>query len=64
MKKEIKNALINEMVEYGETYLGLSEIRGLEVVKEYKLLSKEIKKRFPEKVLCWDAFGTGKIWLA
>lgn len=64
MKKEVKEALINEMINFGESYLGLGEIRGMDVVKEYKALSKEVTKRFPGMVLCWDASETGKIWIA
>lgn len=63
MRKEIKNGLIEEMLEYGKTFLGHADIRGNDVVKEYKALQKEVTKRFPGSVLCWDGFGTGEIWM-
>ena len=64
MKKEHKEALINEMETFGKAYLGKAEIRGEKVVKEYKALNKEVGKRYPGAVLCWDGFGTGEIWIA
>lgn len=64
MTKKQKEALIAEMNNNGMSYLGLTEIRGLEVINEYKALSKEVTKRFPGKVLCWDAIESGCIWMA
>ena len=64
MTKMQKEALITEMDNNGMSYLGITEIRGMEVVKEYKALSKEVAKRFPGKVLCWDAMDSGCIWMA
>ena len=64
MTKKQKEALITEMDNNGISYLGLTEIRGLEVINEYKTLSKEVAKRFPGKALCWDAIETGCIWMA
>ena len=64
MTKMQKEALITEMDNNGMSYLGITEIRGMEVVKEYKALSKEVAKRFPGKVLCWDAMESGCIWMA
>ena len=61
-KKAIQNELIEEMINFGESYLGQAEIRGLEVCKEYKALAKEVEKRFPGSVLCWNA-ETGYIWI-
>ena len=63
MTKKQKETLIAEMNNSGMSYLGIAEIRGMEVVNEYKALSKEVAKRFPGKVLCWDAIETGYIWM-
>ena len=64
MKKERKEALINEMLTFGKAYLGKAEIRGAAVIKEYKALNKEVGKRYPGMVLCWDGSGTGECWMA
>ena len=64
MNRTQKDTLINEVVNNGMTYLGLVDIRGLEVVNEYKALSKEVAKRFPGMVLCWDPSDTGCIWIS
>lgn len=64
MTKKQKETLIAEMNNNGMSYLGTAENRGMEVINEYKALSKEVAKHFPDKVLCWDAIETGCIWMA
>lgn len=62
-QKELLNALIDEMVERGETFLGTYEVQGEKVLRLYKKVSKEVEKRYEGMIVCWDA-ETGMAWMA
>lgn len=62
-KRELVNALISEMENFGETFIGTAEVQGTAVVNLYKKLNKEIGKRNPGAVVCWNA-ESGMAWIA
>jgi len=62
-KKALIEALISEMVELGETFIGTYEVQGENVCKLYRQINKEVGKRYPNMVVCWDA-ETGMAWMA
>lgn len=62
-RKERIEASINDMIQFGETFIGTIEVQGMAVVKYYKALNREVQKMDRNKVVCWDAH-TGMAWIA
>ena len=62
-KRELINALIEEMYVYGETFIGTYEVQGMKVVKLKEKLNKEVGERNPGDIVCWD-MKTGMAWIA
>lgn len=62
-QKELIDALIEDMDRFGETFLGTAEVQGEKVCKLYRRLNKEVGKRYPGMVVCWDN-KTGMAWIA
>ena len=61
-RKERIEASINDMIQFGETFIGTIEVQGMTVVNYYKALNKKVEKEY-NKVVCWDA-ETGMAWMA
>lgn len=64
LTKNLIEAAMEELNNYGTLYIGSAEIMGSETIcKNYKKLAKEVEKRFPGMVLAFD-IESGNAWLA
>ena len=56
-------ANINDMVIFGETFIGTIETQGDAVVRYYKALSKQVAKQYNgQYIVAWDG-ETGMAWM-
>lgn len=63
-RKELVNALIEEMENFGEAFIGTTEVQGTKVTSLYKAINKEVTKRYEGKyVVAYDG-RTGMAWIA
>ncbi len=60
--KKIAAILVDELEQYGEAYLGTIEVQGEKVIKLFTAIQKEVTKRHPRNVACWNT-KEGNIWM-
>lgn len=62
--KKMIEAAMEDIINFGETYIGSTEIMGDKFVcTKYNKLAKEVENRFPGMVLAFD-IESGNAWLA
>lgn len=62
-RKELINALIEEMEKFGEAFIGTYDVQGEKVIKLYRAILKEVQTRNYNDIVCWDK-ENGMIWIA